>query len=440
MLGEALGWLATAQQCLPDAYGTLTRGLLTSAFAPLVGLERLWHLEEMEDLGFALLTGGRRCPSRHSIGGWRRHLTWYQVDAFCRRTSPWQLLRSDDALVSFDEHTIPRWTRKFRIGKGYVTTRNKYMRCEKLFYSFSLNTGRFLAVRATLGNWGLADLAVPLVQQVLDRGHPRTLHALFDAGAGKADADVRALWDLAGEDRRLDVTLRACRYPHRLRHWKQLPSGLFVSILEPGVCRDAPPKEIRLAETTTVLKGENAEQAVRTIVCREVVPGPKKDRWHPLHSTSAGFPEDVLTVFRSRQNHEQAYRVGVYDAFLDAVPCGYDKDSPDRQRPRFHRGPLQMIGWLVALVYNAVGDFASALAGDFEGCHVRTLRRMFFQRPGTLYETPEALIVHLDRFGGQEALVPVVDQFNAARHRLPWLENRQVVVSLTPPAQPRAGP
>src|SRR5262249_40197571 len=59
MLGEVLGWLAIAQQCFPDTHGTLTRGLLTSAFAPVVGLERLWHLDEMEDLGFALLTGGR---------------------------------------------------------------------------------------------------------------------------------------------------------------------------------------------------------------------------------------------------------------------------------------------------------------------------------------------------------------------------------------------
>jgi hypothetical protein len=440
MLGKALDWLAVAQDCFSDDYGTLTRGLLTSVFAPLVGLERLWHLDDMEDLGFALLTGGRRCPSRHGIGGWRRHLPWYEVDAFCRRTAPWRLVQGDDAIVSFDEHTIPRWTKKFRIGKGYVTTRNKYMRCEKLFYSYSINAGRFLAVRAAPGDCGLADVAVPLVRQILDSGHPRTLHALFDAGAGKADANVRALWNLAGEESRLDVTLRACRYPHRLRQWKQLPSGLFVSIAEPGVCIDAPPKEIRLAETTTVLKGENADQAVRTLVCREIAPGPKKDRWHPLYTTSAGFPEDLLTVFRTRQHEEQAFRVGVHDAFLDAAPCAYDKESPDRKRPRFHRGPLQMIGWLIALAYNAVADLASALPGDFAGCHVRTLRRMFFDRPGALYQTPEALVIHLDRFGGQDTLAPVVDAFNAARHRLPWLANRQVVISLTPPTQSRAGP
>ena len=119
-------------------------------------------------------------------------------------------------------------------------------------------------------------------------------------------------------------------------------------------------------------------------------------------------------MFRTRQNHEQAYRVGVYDEFLDAVPCGYDKESPDPKRPRFQRGPLQMIGWLVALVYNSVADFADQLVGDFQGSHVRTLRRLFFNRPGTLYETAEALIVYVDRFRGQEALMPLVDAFNAA--------------------------
>ena len=157
-------------------------------------------------------------------------------------------------------------------------------------------------------------------------------------------------------------------------------------------------------------------------------------------SKCAGDPEDVLTIFRCRQGHEQAHRVEVHDLGVDATPCGYDKDSPDPKRPRFHRGPLQMIGWLVALVYNAVQDFAALLPGDFAGSHIRTLRRLVFNRPGTLYQTPEALIVHLDPFAGQEMLVPVVDTFNAQRHRLPWLDCRQVLVSLTPPPQSRAGP
>jgi hypothetical protein len=440
MLSPALGWLAIARQCFSDDCGALTRGLLTSIFALVVGLERIFHLDEMEDLGFARLTGGRRCPSRYRVGAWRRHLRWYEVDAFCRRTSPWHLLQRQMALVSYDEHTIPRWTHTFHIPKGYVTTRNKRMRCEKLFYGYDLLNGRYLTVRATPGNWGLIDLAVPLARQTLERGRPAYLHALFDAGAGQSDAGVRALWDLAAEyHARLDVTLRACRYPHRVAQWKALPRQGFAVYEEPGPYVGTQPKEVRVTETTTVLKDEDPEQAVRTIVCREVVPGPKKDRWHPLYTTALLSPYEEVELFRTRQNHEQSYRVGVYDEFLDAVPCGYDKESPDPKRPRFQRGPLQMIGWLVALVYNSVADFAAGLVGDFQGSHVRTLRRLFFNRPGTLYETSEALIVHVDRFGGQEALIPLVDEFNAAGHRLPWLENRRVVISLAPAGSPGKG-
>jgi hypothetical protein len=436
-MGEALDWLDIARDCLGDPFETLTRGLLTCAFAPVIGLERLWHLEQMEDKGFAVLTGGLRCPSRHSVGGWRRHLPWYEVEAFCRRTSPWYLIEDDIAMVSYDEHTIPRWTRKFHIKKGYVTTRNKYMRCEKLFCTYDVCNRRYLAVRATPGNWGLIDLAVPLTRQTLEQGRPDYLHAIFDAGAGKSDAAVRALWDLTDEYDNLDVTMRACRYPHRMRRWKQLPSGLFVSHQEAGAYTGAPAREIRLAQTQTVLKDESPEQAVRTIICREMVARPKKDRWHPLFTTHEAEPVEVLTMFRGRQHHEQAYRVGVYDEYLDAAPCGYDKESPDPKRPRFQRGGLQMIGWLVALVYNAVADLAEDLGRDYEGSHIRTMRRMFFNRPGTLYQTPQALIVSLDPFRGQEALTGLIDDFNEEGHRLPWLNNRQIVLSLSPPTRPR---
>src|SRR5258708_29096827 len=84
----------------------------------VIGLERVFHLDEMEDLGFARLCGGRRCPSRYTVGGWRRHLPWYEVDAFCRRTCPWHWLDQQDAVVSFDEHTIPRWTRNSTSAKA----------------------------------------------------------------------------------------------------------------------------------------------------------------------------------------------------------------------------------------------------------------------------------------------------------------------------------
>ena len=58
-------------------------------------------LDEMDDPGFALLTGDPRvCPTRQMVGAWRKHLLWNEVDRFCHRTSPWDLLEGEDALVS----------------------------------------------------------------------------------------------------------------------------------------------------------------------------------------------------------------------------------------------------------------------------------------------------------------------------------------------------
>jgi hypothetical protein len=110
LLPSALTWLQAARHTLADEAGIGVSSFLTSVFSLVVGVERLFHLDQMEDLGFTLLCGGR-CPSRFTVGGWRRHLSWQAVDAFCRRTSPWHLLDDTVALVSYDEHTLPRWTR-----------------------------------------------------------------------------------------------------------------------------------------------------------------------------------------------------------------------------------------------------------------------------------------------------------------------------------------
>jgi len=411
----------------------------------IVDLERVFHLDEMDDSGFALLTGNPRgCPTRQMVGAWRKNLLWNEVDRFCHRTSPWDLLEGQNALVSFDEHTIPRWTKKFSIPKGYVTTRNKYMRCEKLFYGYDLRQQRFVTLKATPGKVELRDVSGLLTRRLLRFGEPQSLHTLFDAGAGKSDADVRSLLTLAERTPNLEVTLRACRYPHRVKLWKDLPAEDFTAYHEPGDCQGAPPKEVRLADTTTVLKGESEAEAVRTIICRQVIPGPKKDRWHPLYtslSTEQALPREVLEEFRQRQHHEQSYRVEVHDANLNVARCGYDKDSPNRKRPRFRRGPLQMTGWLVALLYNACADFAAELGSAWENVFIRTLRRTFFNRPGKVYCTPTSVIVYFDRkFCYQANLLPMIDRINAEQHRIPWMNNRLLVLSVCPDGEPRAGP
>jgi hypothetical protein len=443
---QVLRWWRIAQQCFSDDDGTLRRGFLTSLFMLICGIERVFHLDEMDDRGFGLLTGSSlgSPPTRQMVGSWRKHLLWNEVDRFCHRTSPWELLEGADALVSLDEHAIPRWTKKFFIPKGYVTTRNKYMRCEKLFCVYEVRQRRFVTVKATPGNIELRDISGLLTRRVLQYGQPAALHALFDAGAGKSDADVRSLLTLADQTPNLEVTLRACRYPHRMKIWKALPADTFVAYQQPGDCRGAPPKEVRLAETATVLKGESEADAVRTIVCRQVILGPKKDRWHPLYTSLAveqSPPVDVLHDFRQRQHHEQGYRVEVHDAFVNQARCGYDKESPDRKRPRFCRGPLQMIGWLTALLYNACGDFAAELGWAWQGSFIRTLRRTFFNQPAELYCTPTSVIVYFDQqFNYQSDLLPIIDRINFEQLRIPWMDDRLLVLSLCPRGTSRAGP
>ena len=54
----------------------------------IVDVERVFHLDEMDDSGFALLTGDpRRCPTRQTVGAWRKHVRWNEVDRFCHRNA-----------------------------------------------------------------------------------------------------------------------------------------------------------------------------------------------------------------------------------------------------------------------------------------------------------------------------------------------------------------
>ena len=87
-VAHALDWLAIARDCFADDYGSLQRGLLDQRLRPGRRPGAVFHLDQMD--GPRLRPADRRppCPSRHTVGGWRRHLPWYEVDAFCRRTAP----------------------------------------------------------------------------------------------------------------------------------------------------------------------------------------------------------------------------------------------------------------------------------------------------------------------------------------------------------------
>jgi hypothetical protein len=408
----------------------VTRGLLHSLFLPLVGLRRIFHLETAEDPGLGRLTGGRRAWSRHRFGAWLRALPEPAVTRFLRRSGPAPERgpgRGGILRVSLDEHAVPRWTRKFRIPKGYHTTRNKHMKVEKLFTGFDLRGRQFLRLWSTPGNVELYQVARRLAQRLRRAGGGARLRLLLDAGAAKRDAAVAALLRATPG---VTVLLRAPRHPGRMRRWRALPARAFQTLRESGPFTGAPPKLLRVAETRTALAGDRPDgRGVRTIVAVEVggaTPGRlRKERWHILYVNDERTPAyRLIQEFRQRQHHEQGYRIGVHDLDLDAVPSGYAKASRP-QRPAFRPAALTWAAWTKLLAANLIERLGARLGPPWRHAHPRTLRRTFLNRPGTLRETPDTLLVELDWFPEQAALRPLVEALNAARVRLPGLGGRR---------------
>jgi len=87
------------------------------------------------------------------------------------------------------------------------------------------------------------------------------------------------------------------------------------------------------------------------------------------------------------------------------------------------------VGWLKALVFNALQAFKANLRDPFNRMQAGSLIRHFLLRPGSLYATADELIVALDPFGSREVLRQYVEQLNAAEHRIPWLGNRRLRVT-----------
>jgi hypothetical protein len=420
--------LALARRAVPALAGAraraahvraATRGLLHGLFLPLLGIPRIFHLETADDPGLGRLTGGRRAWGRQRCGAWLRALPARAVTAVGARTAPRARRgpgRGGVVRVSLDEHAVPRWTRKFRCPKGYHTTRNKHMKVEKLFAWFDIRGRQFLRLWSTPGHVELYQVARRAIQRLRRSCGGARLRVYLDAGASRDDRAVAAL--LRGTPG-ATVLVRAPRRPSLMRRWRALPPAAFQTVQEHGPYTGAPPKRLRIAETRTPLAGDGPRQrGVRTLLAVEGG-GRTRERWHVLYTNDARRPAyTLIQEFRTRQHHEQGYRIGVHDCALDAVPSGYDKASPPH-RPAFRPAALTFAAWTKALTVNLTATFGAQLGGAWARAHPRTLRRTFLNRPGTLRETPRALVVDLDPFPQQEALRPLVDALNRARVQMP---------------------
>jgi hypothetical protein len=178
--------------------------------------------------------------------------------------------------------------------------------------------------------------------------------------------------------------------------------------------------------------GKHAEpRLVRTLVVREVK-RTGKDRWHALFI----FGDDstgalaLLKEFRARQHHEQTYRVLLHDAFVDTAPSGYNKHSRNPDRPGFRKNALALYAWVTGLAVNALKSFSLSLPERFHLAHPRTLRRFWLNVNAELYLGNGTLIVLLKPRWFRAWWVKKLERFNSKRVRVPWMDNRLVILSL----------
>jgi len=434
-LPAALALSATAERTLARVLGDpdkARRLVLSLFFRAALGIERIFHFETLDDLGFAILSGGDKVLSRTELGGLVRAVETEPVKKLVLSTEQLEALRGKTVTLSLDDHPIARFTRKFRIPKGFHTLRNKKMRVEKLYYLCWPEQRGFLHLVVTPGNTKLANVAVRVVQELHRRVDVGQLRLILDAGAASSNEDLRRL------DRfRSDVLIiRAPRRRGYVEAWKRLPSENFISYEEPGRYVGAKAKKIDIAETTTPIKG--IDDPLRTIVVRERA-ARGKDRWHSLFvlhdNTTPAL--DLLHEYRTRQHHEQGHRIGVHDLWLDTCPSGYPKNgNPDR--PGFRQGPLLLCAWIIAFVWAALLALGKSLPKRFLHAHPRTLRRWVLARDAELLLTPSHLVVVLESARRRAWLRPLLQRFNKAEVVLPWLEGRRVVMGFAAQSQPVA--
>ena len=401
--------------------------MLSLFFRGALGIKRIFHFETLEDVGFGLLTAGGRALSRSRLGGLIRAVSTRAVNAFARATQPWRALRGQVVTLSLDEHVVARFTRKFRIQKGYHTIRNKHMRSEKLFFLHWPATRRFLLLATTRAKKSLDTIADAFVRVVRERARPGQLRLILDAGAANSHAAIARL----DRHRKTVFLIRAPRRPTSVRAWKRLPADSFRRLEEPGRYKAAPPKVVHITETTAAIKG--ICRPVRTIVVREEA-ARGKDRWHALFVLHDATTDTVglLHEFRTRQHHEQAYRIGVHDLALDTVPSGYPKNGrPDR--PGFRCGPITLCAWITALAADALRAITLSLPKAFHLAHPRTLRRWLLEREAELLLTRTHLFVVLASRTGHAWLLPLLRTFNSLRVSLSWLGGRTVAIGFVPP-------
>ena len=435
------GWLKLAQT-LPIATGyavTATQWVLTAIFSVIFGIPRAFHLDEVCDLGFALVTGRPRPLSHSTFQHILRAIPEQAAQKFYARSAKGEVKRlgSGSRRISVDGHNLPRYTQVVDLEKGKIGNTGRILKAEELVWAFDLDAHLWLAMRAYQGTNKLSQALVEIVRELLKHREPgqNPLRLFFDKG-GSCGHVFRDLLQLPSV---LFYTF-AKRTEENVAEWENLPVTDFEKKrFTFDKHMDLPPDQrpaYHLADTDMTFNVWENHQIVDTVTLRAIVLHAPQgqtpvERW-PMTLLTNDREGEARALLNEQGDHwgqELAHRIGRHDLQSDILPTGYvlkttrDEQGTLQREVEFNNTAFFLSAWLHCLVFNLMTLFAQAMGGDYTKLWAGTLLRKFIRRPATLYLIGKELHVTFDPFPGQEELQPVLDKLNAKRVALPWLNN-----------------
>ena len=454
------GWLKLAE-LLPMAPGyavTAVQWLLTAIFAVIYDVRRAFHLDDVRDIGFALITGRAR-PLSHSTFQHLLHaIPAEAARRFYEATARWivRWLRAGVRRISLDGHNLPRYTKVVDVIKGKIGNTGRILKAEEMVLAFDLDAWLWLALRVYQGTKKLSLALLEMVAEL--RRHREGIEGLwrifFDKGGYKGQ-NFQALSALPD----VHFYTPAVRYPTNVEQWEQLEEGDFDPnpfIFAKHATLPADQRPVyRLADTTMTVNIREKHRVVGTVELRAVVIHDPKgqtpaERW-PMVILTDDYQigaRELANEFGDHWGQEFGHRIGKHDLCLDIVPPGYrltsrrDENGQLQREVEYDPTAFFLSSWLRCLVFNLMSLFAKRLGGEYAKMWAGTLLRKFIRRPATLYLIGNELHVVFDPFQDQDDLRPLLEELNAKRVGLPWLNGLVVQFSIeeNEPLHPLAEP
>ena len=435
------GWLKLAH-LLPMTAGyavTATQWLLTAIFAVIFGVRRAFHLDDVRDIGFALVTGRPRPLTHGTFQHLLHRIPGEKARSFYAATARLAVQSLGEGIrrISLDGHNLPRYTRIVEVVKGKIGNTGRILKAEELVLAYDLDAHLWLAVRIYQGTKKLSKGIVEIVQEILE--HRGDLSGLLRIFSDKGAYGGHIFQALAAEER-VRFYIPAVRYPSNVEQWEQLQDTdfdpeSFIFDKHADLPADQRPT-YRLADTEMEINVWEGQKIVDTVTLRAVVlhdPQGEKpaERWPVAFLTDDQHIDAraLLNEYGDHWGQEFAHRIGKHDLCLDILPPGYVLKTRRDEQGQLVREvedddtAFFLSAWLRCLVFNLMTCFAQAMGGEYTKMWAGTLLRKFIRRPATLYLVDKELHVVFDPFPDQDQLQPLLDELNAKRTALPWLND-----------------